>query len=72
MSEPHRHANCHESLHLLEGQICEYIDGEAFDMVAGETVFIPQNAVHYTQNTSEEVAVMMISYSQGTRDYTKA
>jgi len=69
MSEPHRHANSHECIHVLEGVILETIEDKIYRLIEGETIFIPQGSSHFTQNVGDKLAVLMISYSEGIREY---
>ena len=68
-SEPHRHSNCSETIHLLSGRI-EQRRGDSWVVLnAGDTILIPAGAVHQTRNVGSETAVMMIAYSSGSRIY---
>lgn len=68
-SEPHRHSNCSEAIHLLSGQI-EQRQGDSWvTLKAGDTILIPVGAVHQTRNTGSKTAVIMIAYSSGSRIY---
>ncbi len=71
-SDSHRHGNCHEVLHVLNGHIIQIVDGIKTEMVPGDTLFIPKGHSHYTMNTGSERAVLMISYSEEKRDYEPA
>lgn len=68
-SEPHVHSNCHESIHVFSGKITEVIGDKVVALVAGDTVFIPQGTRHYTVNSGPERAILIISYSEQTREY---
>ena len=68
-SESHVHPNCSESIHLLSGEVTQTIGAQQLTLKAGDTVFIPAGATHCTANKTAEVAVMMVSYSSGTREY---
>lgn len=68
-SEPHVHGNCHESLHVLSGKVTEIIGDDVVALKAGDTVFIPQGTRHYTMNSGDERAILIISYSAQTREY---
>lgn len=68
-SEPHRHSNCSEAIHLLSGQVEQRRDDSWMTLNAGDTILIPPGAVHQTRNVGSETAVMMIAYSSGSRTY---
>lgn len=68
-SEAHVHSNCHECIHVLSGAITEFIDNDPVKLTAGDTVFVPQGSAHYTVNSGEELAVVIINYSAQSREY---
>ena len=69
LSEAHRHPNCTEAIHVLEGNVLQR-KGEAWvEIGLGETILIPADTVHQTHNKSEKSAVLMIAYSSGKRVY---
>ncbi len=47
----HRHRKSEELYHLLEGSGRLYRDGEAVDLVVGDTACIPPGVVHWVENT---------------------
>lgn len=68
-SEPHRHTNCTEAIHVLSGRIEQRRGDTWATLEAGNTILIPVGAVHQTRNIGSETAVMMIAYSSGSRVY---
>jgi quercetin dioxygenase-like cupin family protein len=64
---PHFHPNSDEVLHVLRGTIRHRIDNEYLGMNAGDTVSIPQYAVHNAQNLGPDVAEFVIVFSTATR-----
>ncbi|MGI9491674.1 MAG: cupin domain-containing protein [Geminicoccaceae bacterium] len=68
-SEPHRHSNCSEAIHLLSGKVDQRQDDSWVTLNAGDTILIPPDTVHQTRNIGAETAVMMIAYSSGSRNY---
>jgi len=68
-SEPHRHSNCTEAVHLLSGKVEQRRDDAWVTLEAGDTILIPAGAIHQTRNVGSETAVMMIAYSSGSRIY---
>ena len=68
-SEGHIHSNCHECIHVMSGSVTEYIKNEPVELQEGESIFIPQGSTHYTVNSGQARAVLMISYSAQNREY---
>ena len=68
-SEPHRHSNCSEAIHLLSGRVEQRRGDSWVTLKSGDTILIPVGAVHQTRNVGSETAVMMIAYSSGSRVY---
>lgn len=68
-SEPHRHSNCSEAVHLLSGRVEQRRGDSWVTLEAGDTILIPIGAIHQTRNIASETAVMMIAYSSGSRIY---
>jgi len=71
-SEAHRHPNCTEAIHLLEGQVEQRRGNDWMKLAAGDTILIPTGALHQTRNTGPGVAILMVAYSDGTRIYEPA
>lgn len=68
-SELHRHTNCNECIHVLEGRIRQRIGETWIELCAGETCLIPEGVQHQSQNIDLDAAVLMIAYSSGKREY---
>lgn len=68
-SELHRHPNCTETIHVIDGEISQRVDDNWAAMRAGETCLVPIGSTHQTRNTGGVCAVMIIAYSAGQRDY---
>ena len=68
-TQRHRHPNCSEVIHLIEGRVDHAIGQERVAMKAGDTVFIPAGCYHQTTNIGGRDATMIVSYSAGTRIY---
>ena len=68
-SEGHRHPNCNEVIHLIEGSVEQTVGPDRIVMAAGDTVFIPSGASHQTRNTGPGRAVMIVAYSSGSPIY---
>lgn len=63
----HRHPNCDEILHVLQGHIMNRVGDKQFEMKAGDTVTIPEGTLHNARNIGTEDAVLSISYSSPDR-----
>ena len=63
----HSHPNCDEVLHVLKGSIIHRLNGEELLMNEGDSLFIPQNAVHNAFNSSESEVVLSIAFTTGER-----
>lgn len=65
----HRHPNCTEVVHLLEGRVLVRIGKTWHLLEAGDTLVIPAGETHQSRNAGKSAAHMMIAYSAGTRVY---
>ena len=70
-SEAHSHPNCNEVIHLVSGRIEQSVGNERYVMEPGDTVLVPQGSRHCSRNLGSSAAVMIVSYSAGTRIYQK-
>ena len=61
--ELHRHPNAEEVEYLISGSGVAYVDDDAVEMVPGDAVFVPRNAYHGFENTTDDQAVMAWCYS---------
>ena len=61
--ELHRHPNVEEVEYLISGSGIAYVDDDAVELGPGEAVFVPQNAYHGFENTSDAEAVMAWCYA---------
>jgi oxalate decarboxylase/phosphoglucose isomerase-like protein (cupin superfamily) len=61
--ELHRHPNAEEVEYLISGSGVAYVDDDAVEMVAGDAVFVPRNAYHGFENTTDDEVVMAWCYS---------
>jgi quercetin dioxygenase-like cupin family protein len=59
----HYHPNCDEVLHVLQGTIEHSLDDQSVTMTAGDTISIPQGALHNARNIGAEQAIFVISFS---------
>jgi quercetin dioxygenase-like cupin family protein len=71
-SPGHRHPNCNEVIHLIEGTVEQTVGRQRHVMEPGDTVFIPAGAPHRSRNIGPGAAIMIMSYSSGTRVYEAA
>lgn len=51
---PHRHEHMEEVVHVLEGSGKTWIEGEVFEVTAGDTILYPIGQRHMTVNTGTE------------------
>jgi quercetin dioxygenase-like cupin family protein/type 1 glutamine amidotransferase len=63
----HRHPNCDEILHVIQGHIMNRVGDKEYEMQAGDTVTIPEGTWHNARNIGSEDAVLSISYSSPDR-----
>jgi quercetin dioxygenase-like cupin family protein/type 1 glutamine amidotransferase len=63
----HRHPNCDEILHVIQGHILNRVGDKEYEMHAGDTVTIPEGAWHNARNIGTEDAVLSITYSSPDR-----
>jgi quercetin dioxygenase-like cupin family protein len=61
--ELHRHPNAEEVEYLISGSGIAYVDDDAVELGPGEAVFVPQNAYHGFENTSDDETVMAWCYA---------
>ena len=67
-SPMHRHPNCEEVLHLLEGEIDQVIEGgHRLRMAAGDTITIPRDLKHQAINVGDTPARMFVAFSSPER-----
>ncbi len=71
-SEAHRHPDCSEAVHLLEGRVEQRRGDDWVPLAAGETLLIPVGAIHQTRNSGAQTAVLVVAYSSGARIYETA
>lgn len=67
----HCHDSCEEVLYLLTGQLNHTFGDESVVMNPGDTIVIPQGMMHNAENIGNQNAVMIVSFSSGTRDFRK-
>lgn len=59
----HRHPNCDEVLHVVQGHIMQRVGDKEFEMNAGDTATIPEGTLHGSRNIGAEDAVLWLSYN---------
>ena len=64
----HYHPNCDEVLHVLQGSIDHRLGDEILAMEAGDTISIPSGTIHNARNTSDQPAILMITFSTPDRE----
>jgi quercetin dioxygenase-like cupin family protein/type 1 glutamine amidotransferase len=63
----HRHPNCDEVLHVIQGHIMHRVGDKEYEMQAGDTVTIPEGTAHNARNIGTQDAVLLISFSSPDR-----
>ena len=69
ISPKHRHSNCSELIYVLEGTVEQHGDHRKSVLSRGQSFFIQPGEAHYSVNISPKAAIMLLSYSSGTRLY---
>lgn len=64
----HSHPNCDEVLYVIKGSIIHRLNGEEIEMCEGDSLFIPQGAVHNAFNRGDTEAVFSIAFTSGSRE----
>lgn len=66
----HRHDNCSEVIHILEGSVELQVSTHApSSLKAGETYLFPAYTPHSLRNVGDGEAVVMLSLSNANRSY---
>jgi quercetin dioxygenase-like cupin family protein len=60
---PHRHLDHAETIHIIEGNFDMEVDGARRQLAAGQTIHIPQGAVHTGANTGGEIGRRVVLFS---------
>jgi mannose-6-phosphate isomerase-like protein (cupin superfamily) len=63
----HSHPNCDEVLHVDNGHIIARVGDREYEMSAGDTITIPEGALHNARNVGSDNAVLTLSYSTADR-----
>jgi quercetin dioxygenase-like cupin family protein len=61
--EIHRHPHVEEVEYIVSGSGIAYVGTDAVDLGPGEAVFVPRNAYHGFENSSDEEVVMVWCYA---------
>jgi quercetin dioxygenase-like cupin family protein len=62
---PHRHPLESEHLYVLEGQLTVRLEDDLVPLGAGQSLFIPREAVHAFHNTAAQPALVLATLSPG-------
>ena len=60
---PHRHANEAETIHVVEGEFEMLVEGRQHRIAAGETIHVPQGAVHSGASVGAETGRRILIFS---------
>jgi quercetin dioxygenase-like cupin family protein len=63
----HRHPNCDEILHLLEGTLEHTLDDERLVMHAGDTLSVRRGVLHNARNIGEADAQLLVVFTSANR-----
>jgi mannose-6-phosphate isomerase-like protein (cupin superfamily) len=66
---PHRHTDCSELFHILEGRVDFKIDDNHLQLGPGESVVVPRNAVHTFQAATESGSRVITVFAPGGFDH---
>jgi mannose-6-phosphate isomerase-like protein (cupin superfamily) len=69
VSPPHRHPDCTEVIHVLEGVVDQRIGDALVRLEAGATCRIPPGTSHASAAIGPDDAVLIVAYSSGARTY---
>ena len=69
---PHLHEREDEWLHILEGEIEAYVDGEAFEISSGESIFLPKLRPHAWSIKSPRLRALIVVQPAGLEQYFRA
>ena len=62
----HRHPNAEEIIYLVQGKARQGLEDNEYEMNPGDTIHIPQNAVHFTKNIGGGELVILVAFSAST------
>jgi mannose-6-phosphate isomerase-like protein (cupin superfamily) len=62
---PHRHTDCSELFHILEGRVEFDVDGERLQLGPGESVVVPRDSVHTFWPASESGSRVITVFAPG-------
>jgi quercetin dioxygenase-like cupin family protein len=68
---PHTHSREHELMYLISGEMRFYVDGEVFQVTAGECMFLPRLKPHAFRIASEQAHIMTLITPGGFNDAIK-
>ena len=63
----HLHPNCEEVLHVLQGTISHTGKDDNEIMEPGDTITVPVNTLHNARNIGDDLAILLISFSNPAR-----
>jgi mannose-6-phosphate isomerase-like protein (cupin superfamily) len=66
---PHRHTDCSEFFHVLEGRVDFDVDGEHLQVGPGESVLVPRNTVHTFRPASKSGSRVITVFAPGGFDH---
>lgn len=68
-SPAHHHPNCDEAITLIAGCVTALVDGQSVAMRPGDVCWVPSGSTHAVRNDGAATAVLLVTYSEGRREY---
>lgn len=68
-SQRHHHPNCDEAISLITGCVTALVDGREIAMRPGDVCWVPSHSTHAVRNEGATAAVLLVTYSEGRREY---
>ncbi|MDH4189807.1 MAG: cupin domain-containing protein [Betaproteobacteria bacterium] len=72
LADNHAHANCEESVYVVQGRVECTCEGRSTVLAQGELTVVPRGAAHRLRNVGSEPAEMILSYSSNAREFRLA
>lgn len=63
--DPHSHPTADEVIYVISGEGRQTVGDEAFDLKAGDAVWIPRDVMHSTYNTGWQPLRLLVTYTPG-------
>ena len=60
----HAHENAEEIMYILSGRMIGGVRGQEFEVVKGDTIWVPRGAVHWAYNPFDEPCEFIFTYTR--------